>query len=761
MSKTDISLPQVTSSAVMTFPQPPLKNVEEYLRAYTGYAYTAISSIAQEVASIDLHLFKTVYVKGQPESTEIYEHEALSAIHYVNPLMTFYDMIEATQIYLELVGEAFWVVLKVGNKPKEFWLLRPDWVSVVADLQKVIGGYIYHPGGGAEKVVIPTENMIHFKYFHPMNPYRGKGSIQAAALPLDIHTFAQEYNRNFFFNSAIPSLVFTSDKPLSEAVVKKFINQWQASFGGRAKSNKVAFLGNGMKMDTISIGGKDMDFTEQQRMMRDDVLAIFKVPKTVLGLTDDVNRANAESTTRAFMERVVTPRMKKLVGTLNEFFLPMYGENALFFDFTDPAPEDTEMKLKRYENALKYGWMTPNEVRAEENMESVEGGDDLPKPSINPFGGTSGKPTEQVPAEEVPLAGKESIGLPSILQKVFGKKEVIRVIQKGRERILKGKPFKHMMGIPPKRPEVLQRESLSKDLAPKIAKVIGQLLSMKDNDKVGVKKLVKEKNNDSLWTEEKKVAYWRQFIEHTDKYDAELRNVVVSIFNEQEHMVMDLIDNSVKYWRKDLRKGKAGSAVPSVVDMDALWKSTWVQVVREIYYEQGMSVLDFLGVGGTIDLTSRTAVEYLRRYGGVLIKEIDETTLDQLRKTLAEGFDLGEGVDKLKVRVRGIFKEATTRRAVMIARTESLKASNAATVEAYRQSGVVEAKEWLTERDDRTCPFCEELDGKVISLNDDYFKQGDTFTVSGQTMSFDFSDVGEPPAHSQCRCTTIPVLIKS
>ena len=386
--KPKVDTPQMANTAVMSFPQPPLRKSQDYLKAYTGYAFTAISAIAQEVASVDLSLYEIKYVRGVPETSVIHEHDILSFLQYMNPLTTFYDQVEATQIYLELTGEAFWIILKDKNIPREAWLVRPDWMKVVPSKTEVIDHYIYNPGGNVtEKVKIPKDNVIHFKYFNPLNPYRGKGSVQAAAMPLDIHTFAQEWNRNFYFNSAIPGLVFTTEKKLNDKVIERFINQWQASYGGRAKSNKIAFLGSGFKLDKTTMGAKEMDFAQQQKMMRDDVLAVFKVPKTILGLTDDVNRANAEATTRAFMERVITPRMKKFVGTLNEFLIPMYEESNLFLDFTDPAPEDVELKLKKYASARRYTWMTPNEIRAEENLDPVEGGDDLFAPLA---GGTAG-----------------------------------------------------------------------------------------------------------------------------------------------------------------------------------------------------------------------------------------------------------------------------------------------------------------------------------------------------------------------------------
>ena len=184
-----------------------------------------------------------------------------------------------------------------------------------------------------------------------------------------------------------------------------------------------------------------------------------------------------------------------------------------------------------------------------------------------------------------------------------------------------------------------------------------------------------------------------------------------------------------------------------------------VEYITEVYIDEGNTVLDDLGTGGTINITTEFASQYLVEYGGQLIEGINETTRTALMDELSTGYDAGEGIKELSERVQRVFKDATDVRAELIARTESIKASNAASVEAYRQSGVVESKEWLAERDNRTCPFCEDLDGKTASLDTNFFNEGDELTVDGKTLSFDNGDVGEPPAHGNCRCTTIPVLI--
>lgn len=790
--------PQQAASYVVDLPQPPVRNAEEYLKAYIGYVYTAVGAIAQEVASIDLHLYKITFTRGKPKTQEVFEHPILSALDYINQMSTFYDIVEATQTYLELTGEAFWVMLKDNTgTPQEVWLLRPDWVKVIPSLKEVVDHYNYYPGGVmSDKVEIPKENVIPFKYFHPLNPYRGKGATQAAALPFDILNFAQEYNRNFFFNSAIPSMIFTTDQKVNEQTAKRFLAQWQTTFGGRSKSNKIAFLGNGLKLDKASASAKELDFTEQMKQMRDDVLAVFKVPKTVLGLTEDVNRANADATTRAFMERVITPRMRKFVDTLNEFFVPAFseGEEGYFLDFTDPSPEDVELKLKRYENGRKYGWLTANEIRSEENLEPLPGGDDLSASSENDnqvsvddeeTPNNTPDPNEDVEDEPVKPTGdeEEPKGLRAQLAKLFGvSNTVTNKTYIPPKYLSKPKPVKHMVKIPTKRLEQLKREQLAGKFVQPLTKFIGELLAQDDysplkKEKNGMskekqeelakliaeglkketKKVVKETKG-SGWTEEAKTAYWRQFIAQVTDKEEQVKETAQTIFKEQEKLVLERLEDRMKAWRKRLGiKATASQVVPTLEELSKMWL-VLEQLLREVYIEQGNSVMDFLGVGGNIDITTEFASRYLVEYGGTLIKGINETTREALMKTLSEGFDQGESVAKLSKRVRDVFDQADKNRAELIARTETIKATNAATVEAYRQSQVVVGKEWLTERDNRTCPFCQELDGKVVALNANYFNKGDSLTVGGQTLNFNFTDVGEPPAHGNCRCTTIPVI---
>ena len=77
-------------------------------------------------------------------------------------------------------------------------------------------------------------------------------------------------------------------------------------------------------------------------------------------------------------------------------------------------------------------------------------------------------------------------------------------------------------------------------------------------------------------------------------------------------------------------------------------------------------------------------------------------------------------------------------RAIMIARTETIRAHVETSVDRFRQLGIQQV-EWLTAHDqglDRVCDVCKEFDGKTYSIDDH----------------------PDCPQHPNCRCVLLPVF---
>lgn len=222
-----------------------------------------------------------------------------------------------------------------------------------------------------------TNEVIHFKRFNPIDPYRGIGTIQAAAMAIDIDNHSAQWSNNFFYNSAQPNGVLTTAQKLDPEAAKVLKQKWTTEYGGVQNSNKVAILHSGIEYKSIQLSQKDMDFLEQRRFSRDEILTLFRVPKSVLGITEDVNRANAEASDYIFAKRVVRPRMQFIVDRLNEFLLPLFklDPKSWRYVYDNPVPENEEMEIKEFQAGITSGWLTINEVREREGLEAIEGGD--------------------------------------------------------------------------------------------------------------------------------------------------------------------------------------------------------------------------------------------------------------------------------------------------------------------------------------------------------------------------------------------------
>lgn len=158
-----------------------------------------------------------------------------------------------------------------------------------------------------------------------------------------------------------------------------------------------------------------------------------------------------------------------------------------------------------------------------------------------------------------------------------------------------------------------------------------------------------------------------------------------------------------------------------------------------------------LGADDKFDLLNPLIPKWLEEWSTTKIKGlVDGTTRDTLRDTLTEGVRAGESIDDLLDRVEDVFTAADTTRAEAIARTEVVGASNWATHEAQRISGVVEEREWIATRDGRTRAEHAALDGTKAKINE-------AFTVDGHQALYP-GGFGVAELDIQCRCTIVAVV---
>ena len=336
-----------------------------------GWLFAVVSRISTAVASAEWHL----YQETGGERTEIEEHPLLDLWRSVNPHYTQGEFIETFQQHLDLTGEAWWILVRQGlQPPTEMWIVRPDRMTPVPDRDGYIKGYIYRLG--SEKIPYLPEEVVFLRMPHPTDPYRGMGPVQSILMDIDSEQLAVQWTRNFFRNSAEPGGIIEFAAELDDAEFEKLRMRWQRQHQGVANAHRVAILEGGVWKDR-KYTQREMEFSALRKLSRDTILGAFGMPGSVMGITESVNRSNAETGDVMFARWLVRPRLERIKQTLNERLAPMFGE-GLVFDYDDPVPENRALNLDEAERGYKAGLLTRNEARSRlGEPEADDGGDEF------------------------------------------------------------------------------------------------------------------------------------------------------------------------------------------------------------------------------------------------------------------------------------------------------------------------------------------------------------------------------------------------
>lgn len=162
----------------------------------------------------------------------------------------------------------------------------------------------------------PTE-LIHTKDFNPYNPHRGLSPLSPIDDEIFIDQSTLDYNKSFFGNDATPGFVLTTDKGLNEEVRERLLKWWTERHQGAKKAFKPTVLEGGLKAQTIGNTHKEMDFVEQKRLMREEILGIWRSPKALFNITDDLNYATFMGQMKVFWLYSLMPIMRKFEDSMN------------------------------------------------------------------------------------------------------------------------------------------------------------------------------------------------------------------------------------------------------------------------------------------------------------------------------------------------------------------------------------------------------------------------------------------------------------
>lgn len=332
------------------------RNMATY--GHVGTIFSIVNKLANTTAQTWWQL--VVREPGKDLGDERISVDSHAMIDLVDNPNNFYDratFMEAGQQHVDLTGEG-WVILdfdpRAPTLPLSMWIVRPDRMTPVPHPTQFIAGYVYTAPNG-EKIPFERHEVRRLMMPNPLDPYRGIGPVQSILTAADSMKYSAEWNRNFFLNSAEPGGIIEVPTALSDPQFDQLRTRWNEQHRGVRKAHRVAILEHG-KWVPVGYSMRDMQFSELRKATRDEIMEAFAIHKQALGISEDVNRANALAGEASFGRWQSIPRLNRwkalFDGILWEFYDPQRRYEWIYANPVPPDREDERAELTAKVDAL-------------------------------------------------------------------------------------------------------------------------------------------------------------------------------------------------------------------------------------------------------------------------------------------------------------------------------------------------------------------------------------------------------------------------
>lgn len=341
------------------------------------WVHACVNAIAQNIAGVPL-----LFCTGSRKNKKIVEFGPLvQVMETPNPMMSGAQLTEATYVFLGITGEAFYILDRgnITEVPREIWTFHPSrFQHVVDEGSGLIRGWVYTRG--TKRIPLEPHEVLFFRYFNPDDDYRGLSPLQAAKLGVDQDFWAAQYNANFFRNGAQLRGYLETDENLSPDEFDRILAQFNDRHQGVSKAHQIGLLEGGLKYKEAGLSQKDMDFLEGRKYNREEVMAVYKVPKSELGLYEQINFATAKTMDKVFWTKTLLPKMLLFENIVWSQFLSKLAGTEIWAEFDrtaiDALKEDLATLLETSQKFWGMGvpFNTINETLGL-GFPKIEGGD--------------------------------------------------------------------------------------------------------------------------------------------------------------------------------------------------------------------------------------------------------------------------------------------------------------------------------------------------------------------------------------------------
>jgi HK97 family phage portal protein len=289
-----------------------------------------------------------------------------------------------------LCGNAFVFINRVRGRPAELIPLEPGRVSVERQRDMTLSYRATFEDGTS--VLLGSRDIWHLRG-PSWNSWMGLEAIKYAREAIGLAIVTEEAHSRLHAQGVRPSGTYTVDGTLTTDQHRNLTKWIEQHYAGAANGGRPLVLDRNAKWTPLSMTGVDAQHLETRKHQVEEICRAMRVIPLMVGYADKTaTYASAEQMFISHVVHTITPWATRFEQSAEVALLDPEEDVDIRLDLKGLMRGAAKDRAEYFAKALGAGgspaWMTQNEVRGEDGLDWLEGGDELPRPT------TSAQPTE-------------------------------------------------------------------------------------------------------------------------------------------------------------------------------------------------------------------------------------------------------------------------------------------------------------------------------------------------------------------------------
>jgi HK97 family phage portal protein len=320
--------------------------------------YACVYKIATTIASLGLDIYersgKEVHIANVHPAHELIKIKP-------NAYQTAFEFWETLTASALVYGMGYAVI---ERDERGFAVALHPVHATDVDLREVKGERVYIV---KDFGAVRPENMLEICNLQRMSP------IRLHRENLGLAKSAQDFGAEYFGQSGQMTGVLTSEQPLK----KEQMDMIQGSWNHGAAQAGTKLMPFGFKYQRISISPDEAQFIETRAFQAQEICRIYNVPPALVMLPGQTTYSNTEQQNLMYARHTIVPWTQRIEQEIDRKLIPAFQRPEIYtkFRLVDLQRGDSTARANYFTQLLQAGVLSINEVRMEEEMNPVDGGD--------------------------------------------------------------------------------------------------------------------------------------------------------------------------------------------------------------------------------------------------------------------------------------------------------------------------------------------------------------------------------------------------